>query len=320
MISASIFIILGLILLIKGADWLVNGASALAKKHNISDIAIGLTIVAFGTSAPELVVNTFAAAKGYHDIVLGNIIGSNIFNLFAILGIAGIITPLAVQTSTVWKEIPLSLLAVVALYILANDGLFFGSAQDIIGRFDGILLLALFGYFLYYVYKNLKNDSPTFEPPSNVKSNGTIWLLIVVGLAGLVAGGRIVVVNAVNIATLLGVSEKIIGLTIVAAGTSLPELATSAVAAFRKNNDIAVGNIIGSNIFNIFLILGLSSIINPVVFTPSFNVDILVLTTGTLLVFVAMFTGKQKKLDRWEAALLLLGFVAYTAYLVAREV
>ena len=320
MISASIFIILGLILLIKGADWLVNGASALAKKHNISDIAIGLTIVAFGTSAPELVVNTFAAAKGYHDIVLGNIIGSNYFNLFAILGIAGIITPLAVQTSTVWKEIPLSLLAVVALYILANDGLFFGSAQDIIGRFDGILLLALFGYFLYYVYKNLKNDSPTFEPPSNVKSNGTIWLLIVVGLAGLVAGGRIVVVNAVNIATLLGVSEKIIGLTIVAAGTSLPELATSAVAAFRKNNDIAVGNIIGSNIFNIFLILGLSSIINPVVFTPSFNVDILVLTTGTLLVFVAMFTGKQKKLDRWEAALLLLGFVAYTAYLVAREV
>ena len=201
MISASIFIILGLILLIKGADWLVNGASALAKKHNISDIAIGLTIVAFGTSAPELVVNTFAAAKGYPDIVLGNIIGSNIFNLFAILGIAGIITPLAVQTSTVWKEIPLSLLAVVALYVLANDGLFFGSAQDIIGRFDGILLLALFGYFLYYVYKNLKNDSPTFEPPSNVKSNGTIWLLIVVGLAGLVAGGRIVVVNAVNIAT-----------------------------------------------------------------------------------------------------------------------
>jgi cation:H+ antiporter len=313
---ALIYIALGLILLVKGADWLVNGASALAKKHNISDIAIGLTIVAFGTSAPELVVNTFAAAKGYHDIVLGNIIGSNIFNLFAILGIAGIITPLAVQTSTVWKEIPLSLLAVLALFLLANDVFLFGSTQSIVSRFDGIILLALFGYFLFYVYKNLKNDSPPIEPHLKEKSNGAIWLLILIGLAGLVAGGRIVVVNAVNIATMLGVSEKVIGLTIVAAGTSLPELATSAVAAFRKNNDIAVGNIIGSNIFNIFLILGLSSLINPVVYQPSFNFDLLVLLVGTLIVFAAMFTGKAKKLDRWEAILLFIGFLLYTLYLI----
>ncbi|MCE1155083.1 MAG: calcium/sodium antiporter, partial [Bacteroidales bacterium] len=265
-----VFLIAGFVLLVIGADWLVNGASALAKKYNVSDLAIGLTIVAFGTSAPELVVNVFAAAQGSHDIVLGNIIGSNNFNLLVILGIAGIITPLAVQHSTVWKEIPFSLLAVAVLFIFAND--IFSDGTGVISRFDGIILLAFFGWFLWYVGKQLKNDPAEAEIVTKQYPGWKMALLIVGGLAALIAGGRLVVTSAVDIARVMGMSEKLIGLTIVAAGTSLPELATSVVAAIKKNNDIAVGNIVGSNIFNIFLILGVSSVINPVSFNTVFNV------------------------------------------------
>lgn len=304
----------GFVVLVLGADWLVNGASALAKKYKVSDLAIGLTIVAFGTSAPELVVNVFAAAQGHHDIVLGNIIGSNNFNLLVILGIAGLITPLVVQSSTVWKEIPFSLLAVAMLYIFAND--LFTDGPGVISRIDGIVLLVFFALFLWYVAKQLKSDPHESEVPHKKYSALKMTLLIVGGLAGLVIGGRLVVTSAVEMARVFGMSEKLIGLTIVAAGTSLPELATSVVAALKKNNDIAVGNIIGSNIFNIFLILGLSSVIQPVSFSTVFNADILLLTFGTLLLFIAMFTGKSHRLDRWEAAILLMMYIGYTVYLV----
>lgn len=312
-----VLLIAGFVFLVIGADWLVNGASALAKKYNVSDLAIGLTIVAFGTSAPELVVNVFAAAQGSHDIVLGNIIGSNNFNLLVILGIAGIITPLAVQNSTVWKEIPFSLLAVAVLFVFAND--LFTEGTGVISRLDGIIMLLFFAWFLWYVAKQLKNDPAEAEIVTKPYSGWKMTLLIIGGLAALIAGGRLVVSSAVDIARVLGMSEKIIGLTIVAAGTSLPELATSVVAAIKKNNDIAVGNIIGSNIFNIFFILGVSAVINPVTFKTAFNTDLLLLTFGTLLLFFAMFTGKKHKLDRWEAILLLAIYIGYTVYLVRME-
>lgn len=308
---------LGLVLLIKGADWLVNGASVLAKKNNIPDLAIGLTIVAFGTSAPELVVNGFASFQGYEDIVYGNVIGSNNFNTFMILGIAGLITPMVVQSSTVWKEIPLSFFALLVLYVLAND--FFSAKSSVLSGVDGIILLVMFVLFLLYVYKQLGTDTKQAEVVTKNYSNTKIWILIILGLTGLVVGGRFVVAHAVKIAENFGISEKIVGLTIVAAGTSLPELATSIVAAMRKNNDIAVGNIIGSNIFNIFLILGISALIRPLEFNEVFNRDIYLLAGGTLLLFVAMFTGKKKKLDRWEAFVLLAAYLVYTVFLVMQE-
>lgn len=305
----------GLVLLVFGADWLVNGASALAKKMKVSDLAIGLTIVSFGTSAPEFVVNTFAAYQGNHDIVFGNVIGSNNFNLFIILGIAGIITPLTVQSSTVWKEIPISLLAAVLLLFLVNDT-FFSSNENILGHIDGLILFAFFALFLFYVYKQLREE---ITPTTEQKQRPVYILvgLVLLGLTGLVIGGRLVVTSAVEIATILGVSEKIIGLTIVAAGTSLPELATSVVAAIKKNSDIAVGNIIGSNIFNIFFILSASSLIKPITFNASFNMDIYILIGGTIFLFAAMFTGVKKRLDRWEAALLLLVYIGYTVWLIS---
>jgi cation:H+ antiporter len=309
-----LIIVLGFVLLIKGADWLVNGASKLARKHRISDLAIGLTIVAFGTSAPELVVNVIASVQGHQGIVFGNVIGSNNFNLFIILGITGLITPLVVRSSTVWREIPISFFAVVLLIVLSN-GIFKGQ-QTLLSRIDGLLLLAMFGAFLYYVSKQLKFDNADHhsivEETSDLKLSG----LIVAGLLLLVLGGRLVVTGAVEVATRLGISETIIGLTIIAAGTSLPELVTSVVAATKKNIDIAVGNIIGSNIFNIFLILGVSALIRPVQFEVALNTELLLLALGTLFLFLAMFTGGKKKLDRWEAVILLVVYLGYTIYLI----
>lgn len=316
MVVSGLLIIAGFVALIFGANWLVDGASALAKKYHISDLAIGLTIVAFGTSAPELVVNSIASYQGYSDIVLGNIIGSNNFNLFIILGIAGLIFPISVQSSTVWREIPISLFAAIILLILGNE--IFISKLTEISRYDGLLLIVLFILFLFYVYKQMKTEESTTLTFAQ-KSNTKIWILIAGGFAGLIAGGQLVVNNSIGLATTLGVSEKIIGLTIVAAGTSLPELVTSVVAALKKNSDIAIGNVIGSNIFNILLILSVSAFIKPIQFNASFNLDIAILLGGTLFLFVAMFTGKRKKLDRWEAALLLGFYLIYTLVLVQKE-
>ena len=316
MILQVFILLVGFVVLIKGADWLVNGASALAKKKNVSDLAIGLTVVAFGTSAPELVVNVLASFQGHQDIAFGNVIGSNNFNLFMILGIAGLIAPLAVQSSTVWKEIPISFIALVTLFFLANN--FFLSGQAGLSRIDGLVLLVMFGLFLLYVYKQLKVD-PQISLDAHTKyTTLTTWGLILIGLAGLIVGGRLVVDSAVKMAQEWGISQKVIGLTIIAAGTSLPELATSVVAAVKKNNDIAVGNIIGSNIFNIFLILGVSSVIRPLPFDIAFNGDMYFLAAGTFALFAMMFTGGRKKLDRWEAAILLTVFITYTVILVTR--
>lgn len=316
MILQIVLLVIGLLLLVKGADWLVEGASTVARKKRVSDLAIGLTIVAFGTSAPELVVNVVASVQNHQDIVFGNVIGSNNFNLFAILGIAGLITPLAVQSSTVYKEIPISLLAALLLFVLVNGFLFGG---EILSRVDGIILLVFFALFLLYVYKQLKRDPEKTEVKTVDMSNAKIWGLIIIGLAGLVIGGRLVVTSAVDMATAMGVSEKLIGLTIVAAGTSLPELATTVVAALKKNNDIAVGNIIGSNIFNIFFILGISAVVRPIPFDTVFNTDLYLLFGGTILLFLTMFTFGKKQLDRWEAGILLAVYVVYTIYLISLE-
>ncbi len=317
MIIEILILIFGFAILIIGADWLVDGASALARKYKVSELAIGLTIVAFGTSMPEFVVNTFAAYQSHPEIAFGNIIGSNIFNLFAILGIAGLITPLTVQSATVWKEIPLSFLAVVVLFILSNN---IFSKNEILSRIDGIILLIFFSFFLYYVFLQLKTEIITVDVNKKTFSKLKIYLFIILGLSLLITGGRLVALNSVKIAETLGVSQKIIGLTIVAAGTSLPELATSVVAAIKKNNDIAIGNIIGSNIFNIFFILGVSALVNPLDFNINFNKDLYILGFGTFLLFLAMFSGKKKKLDRWEAAILLLIYTGYTIFLITNEV
>lgn len=317
MIIPILLVVAGFVSLIFGANWLVDGASALAKKYKVSDLVIGLTIVAFGTSAPELVVNSIASVKGYSDIVLGNIVGSNNFNLFIILGLSGLILPIKVQSSTAWKEIPISLFVSVLLLFLLNDFVFPGTSYS--SRLDGLIMLVLFLLFLYYVFNQMKNDPQTVTA-ENQKSAVKIWGLIIIGLGGLILGGQLVVVNSVETANALGVSEKIIGLTIVAAGTSLPELVTSIVAATKKNSDIAIGNVIGSNIFNILLILSISSIIRPIEYNPKFNLDLLILIGGTVFLFTSMLTGQRKRLDRWEAGILFGFYIIYTAYLVMKEI
>ncbi|MFO8235574.1 MAG: calcium/sodium antiporter [Bacteroidales bacterium] len=314
-ISNLIFISIGLILVAKGANWFVHGSSSLAKKLNVSELAIGLTIVAFGTSSPELIVNIFAAIGNHPELILSNVLGSNNLNLFVVLGVAGIITPLTVHSSTAWKEIPFSLIIVVVLAFLAN-GWFMNNINQEISRIESIILLGLFIFFLIYVYKQLILENKTKKTDEKTLSGFQTWSKIIVGLAGLIIGGKIVVKNAIDLAEILNVSEKIIGITIVALGTSIPELATSVTAAMRKNTDIAVGNIIGSNIFNILLVLPISALIRPITFNNAFNTEIYILGGGTLFLFITMYTGKIKKLDRWEAVILLAFYAGYTVKLL----
>ena len=308
-----IMIAIGFIILILGAHWMVKGATSLAKKYKVSDLAIGLTIVAFGTSAPELVVNAFASLGGSSEIVLGNVIGSNNFNLFIILGLVGMVYPVKVQSTTVWREIPVSLFVTLFFLTLTIDVM--GVGVQVISRFDATVLLAGFALFLFYVYKQMKSEEPNPVGYSS-RSSIVIWGGIIFGLTGLIAGGQLVVQNSVDLAKNLGISEKVIGMTIIAAGTSLPELITSLVAALKRNSDIAIGNIIGSNIFNVLLVIPVSAVVRPIVYNAKFNWDITILLAGTLVLFVAMFTGKKQKLDRWEAALLFLFYVGYTVYLI----
>lgn len=316
MILSISLIIIGFVGLIYGANWLVDGSSSLAKKNNISDLVIGLTIVAFGTSAPELVVNSVASIDGLSDIVMGNIIGSNNFNLFIILGIASLVYPITVQSSTALREIPISLIAAVVVLAFAND--FMMSDAGVISRIDALVLLLGFAAFLYYIFNQLKTEELE-ELNYTPKSNKKITALIIFGFAGLVLGGKLVVDNAITIATDLGVSQKIIGLTIIAAGTSLPELVTSVVAALKKNSDIAIGNVIGSNIFNILLILPVSALINPITYNTNFDQDILILAGGTVFLIIAIVASKRKKVQRWQGLVLLGFYLLYTAYLISKE-
>jgi len=313
-----ILFIIGFGILIKGADLLVSGASSFAKKLKIPTIVIGLTIVAFGTSMPELIVNIFASAKGQVDLALGNVIGSNISNILLILGLSAIIYPLVVKRNTAFKEIPLTVLAVLAMGILANDLLIDKSGQSVLSRGDGMILLLFFAVFLYYVFAI--SQSSDVKDDLNVKKY-KYWqdgMLMVVGIVGLFVGGQWIVEGASALAHAFGMSEALIGLTIVAVGTSLPELATSAVAAYKKQADIAVGNIVGSNIFNIFWILGVSAIIRPLPFSPALNFDVLIMLVATLLLFASMFIGQRHKLERWQGIVFVGLYVLYIVALVQR--
>ena len=313
-----ILFVLGFIILIKGADLLVSGASAIAKKFNIPDLVIGLTIVAFGTSAPELFVNVSASMKGNTDIAVGNIIGSNIANILLILGVSAMIYPLTVKSTTVWKEIPFSLLAALVTGILANDIILDGRNISEISRGDGLILLAFFLIFLYYIFSIAKNsDAPPLEnlKPMNPMKSG---VFIAVGLGMLVLGGTWIINGAREIAGNFGVSEYLIGLTVVSVGTSLPELATSAVAAYKKNSEIAIGNVVGSNIFNVFWILGVSAVINPLPFQQSGNFDLMTAVLASVLLMASLFIGKRHILEKWQGALFLLIYVAYISYIVLR--
>lgn len=312
-----ILFIVGFVFLIKGADLLVDGAASVAKKLKISNIVIGLTIVAFGTSMPELIVNIFASAQGSSEIAIGNILGSNISNILLILGISALIYPITAKKNTVLKEIPLSLLAIMVLGLMANDTLIDGTLFSGITRIDGFVLIFFFIIFIYYIFSISKKDKDVVEK-EDIKLF-SFWksiLFIFLGLVGLTLGGKWIVNGAVQIAHIFNISESLIGLTIVAVGTSLPELATSAVAAFKKKSDIAIGNIVGSNIFNIFWILGLSSIIRPLPFSSNSNSDILMVIIASLILFLVMFIGKRHIIQRWQGILMVLLYIGYILFLV----
>jgi cation:H+ antiporter len=305
---------LGFPLLLKGADFLVDGSVSIAKKFNISNIVIGLTIIAFGTSLPELVVNVMAGLSGSNELAIGNVLGSNIANIFLILGVAALIYPLSTKQNTVWKEIPFSLLAILVLGALVNDQFIDNGPISILSRIDGFILLAFFIIFFYYIIGISKGDKSAAEADLKEQSMLKSFIYIILGLLGLMFGGKWVVDGAIAIATAFNVSETLIGLTIVAIGTSLPELATSAVAAYKKQTDIAIGNVVGSNIFNIFWILGIGALVNPIVFSPKANIDIAVTAIASLALFAIMFIGKKRVVERWQAALFLLFYVAYIIF------
>lgn len=319
MLISLVLLVTGFIVLVKGGDFLVSGASSIAKHFKVSELVIGLTIISLGTSAPELLVNIFAAAEGKSGIALGNVFGSNICNTLLILGVAGIVAPIAVQSSTVWKEIPYSIFIGLTLAILLNDTFFDSSSANILSRGDGLVLLVLFGLFMFYVFTISKssNGMETDETPDFGIKKSSIF--VVLGLAGLVLGGKLVVTGAVDIASGLGVSEAMIGLTIVAIGTSLPELFASVMAARRGKPDLVIGNVVGSNIFNILFVLGTSSAINSMPYPAFMNYDMLIVIASTVLVFAFMFSGRHKKtLERWEGGVLVAAYVAYIAYLAVR--
>ncbi|MBA9079550.1 calcium/sodium antiporter [Rufibacter quisquiliarum] len=314
-----LLLLAGFLALIFGADKLVDSASSLAAKLGIPNIVIGLTIVAFGTSAPELVVNLFAALNNNTEMVLGNVLGSNIFNVLAILGVSSVIYPLTVKTNTTWLEIPLSLLAAVAVLIIANDVYLDGSAANVITRGEGLLLLLFFGIFLVYNLKLAQNNPGDEQTETLNYSYLKAILFMALGLAGLIIGGRLIVTSATSMAQAFGLSERIIGLTVVSVGTSLPELATSIVAVRKRNVDIAIGNVVGSNIFNIFLILGISTVVTPLPVNANSFTDIAVNIAAGLLLFLFIFIGRGRQLARWEGLVLLIFYLAYLGVLINQE-
>lgn len=340
-IVAILLIVIGCIALIKGADFLVDGASGLAKKYGVSDIIIGLTVVAFGTSMPEFVVNMVAVGQGSTEIAITNVLGSNIINIFVILGLTAMIFPISSQRSTRRFDIPFSLLAaaLVLLFAVYNspswlhiDHVFsiditkptlrdLGSIQvgagqsGFISGVGGSILLIFFLIFLWHNFKGIGN-APQTTSDENYKpmSSRRALALIIGGLAGLVIGGEVIVKSATSIAQSLGVSDAIIGLTVVALGTSLPELATSCMAAFKKNCDIALGNVVGSNIFNIFFILGTSACVKELPGYHGLEVDALMAALGSVMVMLFVYLTKKHEIKRWHGAVMLLSYAGYLTY------
>ncbi len=326
----------GVILLMLGARWLVTGASSLARRLGIPELVVGLTVVAFGTSAPELIVSVVAALTANPEVAVANVIGSNIFNVFVILGVAAIIVPIPAHHTTAWREIPLAVGAGVLYVVFLGDSILFGSDVERLTRIEGLFLLALFcGFIAYALHSSGRDATPTGAtpgggeegvarvpaPPPGTLGVPTAIAAAVAGIAGLGLGARLFVDGAVSLATILGVPTWLIGVTVVAAGTSLPELLTTVVAARRGQTDIALGNVVGSNLFNTFCILGTAGTIQPVEIAAGQTlVDGAVALAGVVLLFLAMFTGRRRVLDRWEGWVFLLLFVAYVGYQIATGV
>ncbi len=316
MLLNIILLIIGFVVLVLGADWLVDGASGLAKRLNVPDLIIGLTIVAFGTSAPELVVNLMAAIEGSSEIALTNILGSNIINVLVILGVSAAIYPIASQRSSRRFDIPMSIAAGLAILVLGTECFGAWGSDWQLSRLDGVILLLIFGLFMYHSVKEAKRGSN--QSTESFKSMA-VWkalLLIVVGIGFLVVGGELIVRSAVAMAAAWGVPESVVGVTIVAIGTSLPELATSAVAAFKHNSDLALGNVIGSNIFNVFFVLGISAVIRPLPAYPNLPIDAALAAGCCALVWLFVGTNRKHEIKRWQGVFLLLCYGVYLAWLL----
>lgn len=317
--------VLGFVLLVKGADWLVDGASSMAKVFGVSDLIIGLTIISIGTSVPELFVNVLSSLNGTPAIATGNVLGSNVANILLILGVTALIKPLPVQRQTVVSEVPFSIAAALLLGFLANSVLGYEQGDELfLSRGDGIIILFFFLLFASYIFMTAKEEAQADVAPSlatdSSESNGRSRQLgkIVLGIFCLFLGGKWVVEGAVGLAQWMGMSEAFIGLTIVAIGTSLPELVTSVRAAMKGSTDIAVGNVVGSNIFNILWILGLSSTITPLPFDVTSNVDIMTVVGASCLLLLALMLGKRMVIHRWQGIVFLLVYLAYMAFLLSR--
>ena len=314
MLLSIISFIAGIVLVIFGADWLTKGASGIARRFGVSELVIGLTIVALGTSLPELVISVGSAVKGSPGIALGNVIGSNIFNGLLILGVTALITPIRFNSRMLTREIPFNLLASIVLILVSGSMLVGGGKGEFVTRYGGLLLLCFLAVFVRYTFSIPNDDDDeALEKPMSI---GKVLLFILLGLAGLIFGGNIFVNGATELARVAGLSEAVIGITIVSAGSSLPELAVSVSAARKGNVGIALGNVLGSNILNIFLILGCSATITPISLDGFSFVDFYVLLTSSLLIYIVTRFGGKAVINRFEGALLVVGYVAYTTWLI----
>ena len=311
-----LILLAGLLLILLGANYLVDGSSSVAKRFGISEFVIGLTIVGIGTSTPEMVVSFMSSFQGKADMAIGNIVGSNIFNVVAILGITALIAPITITKSNLKKDIPLNIGVTLLLILLGMNYTIFGYGEDKLSRIDGIILLAIFAW---YIYSSFKSDTPDQDEEGGIKvlSMPISILMIIGGLAGLIIGGKLFVNSATELARMFGVSDKFIAITVMAAGTSMPELATCAVAAFKGRGQLALGNILGSNISNILLILGGASLINPLSFTGMTTVDLGTILLSSVFIFLSAIFFKKKQLDRAEGVILLMIEFCYMWYLIS---
>lgn len=316
MIIQVLLLLVGLGLIVFGADWLVDGASAIARKVGISEFVIGLTIVGFGTSCPELVVSLTGAIAGNADISVGNVVGSNIFNTLLILGLTALVMPIGITRENKRRDIPITLLVTFLFIALGMGKVFAGiSDSDGLSRIEGAVFLLLFAAYMYMCFKFDQGSSEAEEGGKTINSIWIAILLVAAGLAGLIFGGKLFVNSATSIAKMLGVSDKFIAITVLAGGTSLPELATCIVAAAKKKGQLALGNILGSNVFNILLILGCSAVVTPLSFAGMDLVDMMVLLASAVLVWMSSYTFKKDRIDRYEGAIFLLCFIGYYVYL-----
>lgn len=319
-----VWLIVGLVLIIAGADWLTDGASSMAKRWGVSDLVIGLTVVAFGTSAPELSISLVSALKGSAPMAIGNVVGSNIFNVLAIIGVVALARPIRIEPSIMQNELPLAILASVALLAIGCGPELGVGTERIVTRPDGILLILFFLIFMRYTFSQTKSISAASDPVGEAAARKPLMPMwksvawVILGLGALVWGGDRFVSGASGIASSLGMSDAVIGLTIVAAGTSLPELATSLTAALKGNTGIAVGNVIGSCIFNIFFVLGLTGVVTPLPFGGIEETDLLVMTGAALLFWLFGWRFGRREIKRWEGGIMLACYVAYVAFQISK--